>query len=99
MITRRIAINLVNIIGEPVCNHNLFEKAPKHELQSICNPSIIKRVFFTELVRQVLRSFNGPGNQLWIEHDIQGKYTKVPLRLLIPSVYLNGITHSLESME
>ena len=51
----------------------LFEHAHGHELQAVGYPIVVEHVPLAELMQKVLRAFDWSGDQLRIEHDIQGE--------------------------
>ena len=52
-----------------------------------------------ELMQNVLRTLDGPGHQLGIIHHVERQITKVTFRLLVPPVYLDGVTERLEGVK
>src|SRR5450432_139799 len=52
-----------------------------------------------KLVEHVLRSFDGTGNQLWVEHHVKGINAEMVFSLLFATVHFDGVTHGLEGME
>ncbi len=96
---RWIGVYRINGNRYPVGNDHFLEQTPRHKLEAVGYPSVLKAVLLTELVQQVLRPFDGPCHQLGIEHDVKGIDAEMPLRLLVPPVYLDDIAEALEGVE
>ncbi len=52
-----------------------------------------------QLVEDVLRSLNGSGHQLRVEHHVQRVVTEVALRFLVAAIDLDCVAERLEDVE
>ena len=79
--------------------HALFEKAPDHEPDAMGGLVIPENLLLFELRQEVIRPLDGTGHQLGEVGHEQSKGYKVPLRLHLAPVHIDGVAESLEGIK
>src|SRR5690349_2483280 len=96
MVLEGVVVNLVDVESEAVRNHAFFEQTPQHTPESVYERVFIEGMHFPELMKQVLRPFDGSRDELRIEEDVQCKYAEMPLGFLPTAINFQGVAHGLE---
>ena len=89
----------VHSYGHPVGYDDLFEKSPEHYPYSADSTLKIKPMLLVKLGQKVFASLDGAGHKLWEKHYKEHEYAKMPLRLNVSPVNVNGIGCGLKCVE
>lgn len=98
MFERRI-INGVDELCHSIGNDHLFEHAPCHPFQAVCDAPVFKPMLLMQLVQDILRSLDGSRDQLGVKQNVHREITIMTLGFLVAAKNFDGIAQGLKGVK
>ena len=95
----QIAINLVHIDGKPVRQHQLLEKSPGHQLQTVGSLFVMKTAGLMKLGKQGSSPFDGALHDLREKGNVYRIDSEMPFRGDFSLIYVNQIADRLKQVK
>ncbi len=95
----RVLVNGIHDEGKIIGDDHFFEEAPEHQFKTGEDVVGIEDNRSVKLMEEILRAFDGAGDLLRIEEDVERIDAEVAFGALMAAIHLDGVTHGLERVE
>ncbi len=95
----RMGIDRIDQRSQAIGHDHLFEQPPSHQLQAVGDTVVIEILEVMQLRQELTGPFDRTGHQLREKNDERGKRPPVPLRLRLPAIHVEHVTHRLNRVK